>query len=631
MSRRVLLLVLGLACAERGVAQTPAFDPFPGGTAAKYQFDLKRNFYPSSEAARQERAAIVSRGRTLVNEARKASTARQLHAVLAAWDSMARLTAKQYAWLTLRLEIDTRDAASTQEYNDFSGAIEPLNSELQRMLGDIPPDRFRALAAADTGLRKYAYAAQTIRRNAAHQLDSASAQVAGSIGADATTWGPALFQSNIANTSWGSIQVDGRTLDFRRNGTEMRNHRDRSVREQAYRLGNAGMESRLDVYAMILMREAQARNDLARLQKWPDYVAQTYAGNELEPDTVRKMLVALGRLAEVNKRYERSRISQLRNDYGLDTVHVWDLGAPPLGRPAPRFTVQRATAEILTAAKPLGPAYVRELGALLDPANGRLDMFPRPGRVDRPGFSTGLVGYPSMFFQGRFEGFVDDIVILAHEAAHGAQNMLMDSAGVPPRYAWGPSYFTESFAIFSQTLTLEHLARSEAFAADRDFFLRRLIEDGMGVFQNAWESRVELMVFDSVAAGRPLDPAGMERLTQTVASEYSIWFGPNSEKLYQWVQPIQLYTWPLYRVNYVLAQLLALRYLDLLHRDPEAFAAGYAALLRNGYDAPPELLLKRFLNIDFADWRELTASATAVLDKWVADYTGRKPVSGAAP
>ena len=622
MSGRILLLIAGLACAQRGAAQAPAFDPFPGGTAPRYQFDLRRNFYPSNDAARQERAAIVARGRALVSEGRKARTARELHAVFAAWDSLARRTAKQYAWLTLRLEIDTKDVASTQEYNDFAGAIEPLNNQLQRMLGDIPPDRFRALASADTGLRQYAYAAETIRRNAAHQLDPATAQVAGSIGADATTWGPALFQSSIANTRWGSIQVDGRTLDFRRNGTEMRSHRDRAVREQAYRLGNAGMESRLDVYAMILMREAQARNDLARLQKWPDYVAQTYAGNELEPDTVRKMLLALGRLAEVNKRYERIRISQLKKDYGLDTVHVWDLGAPPLGRPAPRFTIQRATTEILTAAKPLGPDYVRELGALLDPANGRLDMFPRPNRVDRPGFSTGLVGYPSMFFQGRFEGFVDDIVILAHEAAHGAQNMLMDSAGVPPRYAFGPSYFTESFAIFSQMLTLEHLARSEAYVADRDYFRRRLIEDGMGVFANGWESRVELMVFDSVAAGRPLDPDGMERLTQNVASEYSVWFGPGSEKLHQWVQPIQLYTWPLYRVNYVLAQLLALRYLDMLHKDPAGFAKRYAALLRNGYDAPPGVLLQKFMNIDFADWKGLTTSATGVLEQWVSDYAG---------
>ena len=60
MPRRILLLMLGLAGAERGAAQAPAFDPFPGGTAAKYQFDLRRNFYPSisrAPGARRHRRA----------------------------------------------------------------------------------------------------------------------------------------------------------------------------------------------------------------------------------------------------------------------------------------------------------------------------------------------------------------------------------------------------------------------------------------------------------------------------------------------------------------------------------------------------------------------------------------------
>jgi len=71
---------------------------------------------------------------------------------------------------------------------------------------------------------------------------------------------------------------------------------------------------------------------------------------------------------------------------------------------APRFTIQDATREVVAAAAPLGPGYVRELRALLDPANGRLDLVARANRVDRQGFSTGSVGYPSTFFQGKFEG-----------------------------------------------------------------------------------------------------------------------------------------------------------------------------------------------------------------------------------
>jgi oligoendopeptidase F len=101
-----------------------------------------------------------------------------------------------------------------------------------------------------------------------------------------------------------------------------------------------------------------------------------------------------------------------------------------------------------------------------------------------------------------------------------------------------------------------------------------------------------------------------------VGSRFSIWLGPGSERELAWAQPIQFYTRPLYRVNYVIAKLLALRYLDLLHQDPSGFRARYAALLRNGYDAPPTTMLKRFLDIDFADSKALVGSASKVLDEW---------------
>jgi hypothetical protein len=61
-------------------------------------------------------------------------------------------------------------------------------------------------------------------------------------------------------------------------------------------------------------------------------------------------------------------------------------------------------------------------------------------------------------------------------------------------------------------------------------------------------------------------------MTQATASRFSTRFGPGSERKLAWLQPTQYFTRPLYRVNYVYAKLLALRYLDLLHRDPAGFA-----------------------------------------------------------
>jgi oligoendopeptidase F len=82
------------------------------------------------------------------------------------------------------------------------------------------------------------------------------------------------------------------------------------------------------------------------------------------------------------------------------------------------------------------------------------------------------------------------------------------------------------------------------------------------------------------------------------------------------VQPIQFYTWPLYRVNYVLARLLALGYLDQMHRDPAGFQMRYLQLLRNGYDAPPDVLLKRIMGIDLRD-ESLVNGAVDVIAGWM--------------
>jgi oligoendopeptidase F len=67
-----------------------------------------------------------------------------------------------------------------------------------------------------------------------------------------------------------------------------------------------------------------------------------------------------------------------------------------------------------------------------------------------------------------------------------------------------------------------------------------------------------------------------------------------------------MYEDPLYNVNYVYGGLLALKYYQLYSRDREAFVPRYIALLKNGFDAPPAALLKKFLDIDLFDSSLLT-------------------------
>src|SRR5262245_37576167 len=227
---------------------------------------------------------------------------------------------------------------------------------------------------------------------------------------------------------------------------------------------------------------------------------------------------------------------------------------------APSFAITDATNATLEATRPIGESYTRELAKLLDPANGRMDVAPGPNRAKRQGFSSGFVGYPSMFYQGAFTGYVDDLVTLAHESGHAVQNMLMTSNGVLPRYAMGPGYFTESFAVFCEVLVLEHLYKTAPDKTHKIFYLQQLINQGPGgMFRNGWEAPFEQQLFDRVGTETTLTPYEIEAMTQATASRFSVWFGPQGERQLAWLQPHPFFRWPLYHLNYVYSRVLALR------------------------------------------------------------------------
>src|SRR5215212_3702356 len=59
MSRiRRLSLILGLLGPHLAIAQ--AFDPFPGGSSSRYQFNLDRAFFSSDSAGNASRLALIA-------------------------------------------------------------------------------------------------------------------------------------------------------------------------------------------------------------------------------------------------------------------------------------------------------------------------------------------------------------------------------------------------------------------------------------------------------------------------------------------------------------------------------------------------------------------------------------------
>jgi oligoendopeptidase F len=74
------------------------------------------------------------------------------------------------------------------------------------------------------------------------------------------------------------------------------------------------------------------------------------------------------------------------------------------------------------------------------------------------------------------------------------------------------------------------------------------------------------------------------------------------------------WTVPGYYKNYVVAQILALKYYELYKKDPAGFAKNYVAMVETGMDREPQKLLKDFLGIDLNDKNLLKDTLQMVKD-----------------
>ena len=613
ISRGVWALLFLLIGACKADAPSPAtFDPFPAGSAARYHFDLDRNFYKTPELEASERRLLEEGLRRFQQDSVGAlENADSLLAAFRAQDSLYLDVTRHGAYLDSKYFADTRNTDATEAAEELRVLAGESFAPFESALVSKPDTFFTRMERSQPALQQYRFAVEALRREAVHP---------GSSRADVGTKGRDLFFATLNGTNMGFVQTSGDSLKVPDDWDAIASNPDRRVRREGYLRNQAGLTKNLDVYVDILVSTAKSLNKAARTRGYADYPEETYSDRLLTRDQVTKFLESIAAASEVNKRIEQTMIDHYRRLLDADTVHVWDLTVPEPGMDAPLFTITDATQAVLEATKPLGESYTTELAKLLDPANGRMDVAPGPNKAQRQGFSTGLVGFPSLFYQGAFRGYMDDVVTLAHEAGHAVQNMLMTSNGVLPRYAMGPGYFTESFAVFCEVLVLHHLYKTAPDKPHKIFYLQELINQGPGgMFRNGWEALLEQQLFDRVGTDTTLTADEIEAMTQSTASRFSVWFGPQSERRQlAWLQPTQFFARPLYHLNYVYSRVLALRYFDLLQNNPQQFRERYLGLLMNGYDAPPDTLLQRFVGMDVED-PALVDGAVHVLDSWLKE------------
>lgn len=577
------------------------FQEIPDNLKSKYHFDLPHLFFADEAAVKAEESKYNAAMNNLVEMKGKAAlTGENLLRSLQLYEEVLVENLRLDTYWYLRTAINTNDEISDQQVSKLESEFAEKTAFIQTELAAIDKGKMEQLLQQQPKLERYKFAIESFSRYEPHTLSLKEEEIFGSVDSSVRGWQFDLYRQILSNTKFADIQSGGKTLNVRAQRADISNDPDREVRKQGFLKLYEGYASQRNLFAYALMQTVNARNTVARLHKFEDAADQTYFNSFWSKQEVRDLLERVATGAELYKRYQNIRADYISKQKSIPDVAYWDLSGASLEN-VPRFTITEATNVIEHALTPLGPEYSKELNSLLDPSNGRMDIVKGENRKSG-GFSKGFPGVPTVFFAGGFEGYYNDVRVLTHESTHAIHRQLMKNNQVLPVYAEGPHFLFESFAIFNELLLPDFLYKQEKDPERRKYFLEQFFEGkGMALFFVGQDAMLEQAIYDGVTKGEIKNADDLDQVTRKISGRFSIWNEKHPQLNMRWITASLFYEDPFYEINYVYGSLLALHYYELYQKDPEHFMTQYNALMRNGFDAPPSVLLKKFLNIDLND------------------------------
>ena len=581
-----------------------------------YTFDFTRNYYLSPEVERAERDLY---NKNLLDfehlQGEVAASAEHLLEALQLYESVMVEFIRHYTYHYLLYAVDTTNTASKSIYSKLEADFNERTAFLQQELIRIDQPVLDHYVEQKPELESYRFAVESAQRYQTHSL-SLEAESILSGTAVSTEWEYELYELLVQRTNFGTVKTQVGELDVLRQRAAISVHPDRAIRETGFKKLYTGYASQCDLYAYALINLVKRRNRLAQMHHFEHAPSEVYFNSYWSKTEVTRLLNELQRQAGVYLGYQRLRAEQARKRLGVVEINVWDVNTNPPGEQSPRFTIEQATKIIREAISPLGDEYKRELASLLDPVNGRMDILPGDHRR-AGGFSKGFPGVTPVFFSHGFEGYYNDMRVLMHESTHAIHRQLMSNHAVLALYADGPHYLFESFAILNELLLADYLYQHETERTKRQFYLEQFLDGkGMALFFIAQDAALEQSIYEEAEQGRIESADDLNALTERINRRFDIWTNRHAELKLRWITNRLFYEDPLYDINYVYGSLLALKYYEMFTQAPASFVKNYISLMGNGFDAPPEVLLSKFLEIDLHD-PGLVTGAVKILDNKV--------------
>ena len=498
-------------------------------------------------------------------KAMESAAIRTLPAELDRTEALIATLETHYAYLKVKTLENTEDQAAKAARNQVGTDRSVLEAAMEERLRRLSVEKANSLG-------KYAFLAQNVRRDSAHALSPETES----------------YRKSVISPALESFADSYDRMDAHISRPKASTASDATTRRAAIAQWNAAYDTVAPEESVLLGAIVDVENRDAIANGYTNAADRKYQSLGLSDALVVKTLAEVQAEAPAYRHYQEV----------LAKHAAWKLGVPQAlstevnlaSGKASVIPFTEARRLILDALQPLGMDYTSRFAALLDPANGRLDLAGGTHRADT-GTSIDAYDAPTALYLSGYDGSLRNVSTIAHEGGHAIHRELMNVGGTPVYERSGPHYVYEGFAIFNELLLLDHATTVAKTLAEREYALERLLAKlSLELYVSAEETAFERSLYTQ-SVGQPLlDRAKIDTLYRASISPYEYWSISDIGQSRGWMRKELVFEDPLYLVNYLYASVIAVALYDKSHSDPQ-FAAKYEALLRRGFDAEPQTIL----------------------------------------
>ncbi|MBA0101000.1 M3 family metallopeptidase [Stenotrophomonas indicatrix] len=550
-----------------------------------------RAYFPSAAAEQTARIALGERV-----DALQGATASEPSTRFRQAEALQAQCLRHHAYLHLQAARNARDRRPAQALDQVMGLCSRIARAGRAALREAPADA--PWLASYRFLRDRALQEGAAPANA--QLDDAVDTLAD----PALDTFARLHRQIFHSAAFPRVEGAGRSWDTGADKQALAQHSDRTLREAGWKGYWQGLQSRREPMASVLLGLVQVNDAAARLQGDGSATARGYRRMGMDTATVDATLAAIERHAADRRAYQDMLLHHAGRS-GIRSPQVWDTTVPDAGYTPPVLTLEQLRDTAADAMQHLGPEYVAELRALLDPAHKRMDLATVLGSRSHDAFQVVAPDMPSLLFVGLRSGDLESDVEIAHEAGHAVHGQWMQRGHASPLQRNGSAWLTEAFAIYNELRFRDQLYQQAQDPRAKAYYLKSLLDDMvMQLFTSSEEAQLEQSIYQGVAGNTLGTADDLDALTGQVLARY----GQQPQRYPQlrsnWISKRLMYEDPQYLVNYLYAGLLAVQLYVQDQQDPEGFRQRYLTVLGEGFDRAPQEQVAQLLG-HAPDWPAL--------------------------